>query len=414
MRGLVLCALAASLLPRSGRAEGDGFALRLSGFVQADAYLYRQDSQDADDQLDNATGQPLNETRFLIRRARLRLQAQTRYLGALIEVDGATVQSAQTRLLGAEAWAQWRAADAAVPYVHAALGLFKIPFGREVLQYDPERLFAERSRVVQALFPGEYDLGARVQGGWRFMRYALAVMNGSPAGDQMFALRDPNRSKDVMGRLGVDARLGGRGQLRAGASGLYGTGFSPGSPATKDTLSFRDDNEDGLVQQSEIIAVRGQAAVPSQNFTRDALGLDLELTLRVPVVGELQLAGEIIWARNLDRGIAPADPIGAGRDLRELGYYVGVTQQLTPYAQVGLRFDSYDPDADRQEQLGVQAVPVSAAYATLTAAAAALHPRYGRLSIEYQHNRNALGRSASGFPTTLGRDAVLARAQVTF
>lgn len=414
MCGLVLCALAAPLLPRSGRAEGDGFALRLSGFVQADAYLYRQDSQDADDQLDNATGQPLNETRFLIRRARLRLQAQTQYVGALIEVDGATVQSAQTRLLGAEAWAQWRAADAAVPYVHAALGLFKIPFGREVLQYDPERLFAERSRVVQALFPGEYDLGARVQGGWRFMRYALAVMNGAPAGDQMFALRDPNRSKDVLGRLGVDARLGGRGQLRAGASGLYGTGFSPGSPATKDTLSWRDDNEDGLVQQSEIIAVRGQAAVPSQNFTRDALGLDLELTLRVPVVGELQLAGEIIWARNLDRGIAPADPIGAGRDLRELGYYVGVTQQLTPYAQLGLRFDSYDPDADRQEQLGVQAVPVSAAYATLTVAAAALHPRYGRLSIEYQHNRNALGRSASGFPTTLGRDAVLARAQVTF
>ena len=44
-------------------------ALSLSGFVQADVYAYRQDSQD---QLDNGSGQPLNETRFLIRRARLR------------------------------------------------------------------------------------------------------------------------------------------------------------------------------------------------------------------------------------------------------------------------------------------------------------------------------------------------------
>lgn len=410
---LALWALAA-LWPRASAAEGGGFALQLSGFVQADAYLYRQDSQDAEDQLDNATGQPLNETRFLIRRARLRAQARTRYVGALLEVDGSTVQTAQVRLLGAEAWAQWPGSDAAVPYLQGTLGLFKIPFGREVLQYDPERLFTERSRVVQALFPGEYDLGARLQGGWRFLRYALAIMNGAPAGEQMFALRDPNRSKDVTGRLGIDAQLGTRWRVRAGASGLYGTGFSPGTPATKDSLAWRDDNEDGLVQQSEIIAVRGQAAVPSQNFSRDALGLDAEITLRFPAVGELQVAAELIWARNLDRGIAAADPIGAGRDLRELGYYVGVTQQLSRYAQLGLRFDFYDPDADRQEQLGVQRVPVSASYSTLTAAVAALHPRYGRISVEYQHNRNALGRSAAGLPTTLGRDAALVRAQVVF
>ena len=405
---------ALALLARDRAAEGGGFDLRLSGFVQADAYLYRQDSQDADDQLDNATGQPLNETRFLIRRARLRVKAQTSYVGALLELDGATVQSAQVRLLGAEAWAQWPAAGAAVPYIQAALGLFKIPFGREVLQYDPERLFSERSRVVQALFPGEYDLGVRLQGGWRFVRYAAAVMNGAPAGEQMFALRDPNRSKDLIARLGVDAALWRRGRLRAGASGVYGTGFSPGSPATKDSLAWRDDNEDGLVQPSEIIAVRGQAAVPSQNFTRDGIGFDLELTVRLPVVGELQLAGELVWARNLDRGVAPADPIGAGRDLREFGYYLGLTQSLSPYAQLGLRYDFYDPDSDRQEQLGAQRVPVSAAYSTLTVAAAALHPRYGRISLEYQHNRNALGRSPLGLPTTLGRDAVLARAQVVF
>lgn len=410
---VVLCALGL-LLCRESRADSGAFALTLSGFVQADAYAYRQDSEEAQDQLDNSTGQPLNETRFLIRRARLRLVASSRYVGALVEIDGSTMQGAQARLLGAEAWAEWRAHGAAIPYLQGSVGLFRIPFGREVMQLDYDRLFMERSSIVRALFPGEFDLGARVAGGWRMFRYAVAVMNGAPAGDQMFALRDPNRSKDILGRIGIATPITHLGSLRAGASGLWGTGFSPGIPATKDMLSWHDDNEDGLVQPSEIIAIRGRAEVPSQNFSRDALGLDLEFSWRFPLLGELVLMGELIWARNLDRGIAPADPIGAGRDLRELGYYVGFTQQLTSYAQLGLRYDFYDPDADRQDQLGVSLVPVSAAYSSLTVTAAALHPRYGRLSIEYQQNRNALGRSASGMPITLGKDVVLLRAQVVY
>ena len=398
----------------SSYAEPWAVSLRLSGFVQADAYAYRQDSEDAQDQLDAATGQPLNEARFLIRRARLRATAEARFLGGLIEIDGSTVQGAQARLLGAEAWAEWREPSTAVPYLQASMGLFKIPFGREVLQYDPERAFLERSHVIQALFPGEYDLGVRVAGGFRFLRYAIALMNGAPAGDSLFALRDPNRSKDVLGRLGIDVGLGLWGRIRAGTSGLYGSGFSPGTPATKDMLSWRDDNEDGLVQPSELLAIRGRAEVPSQSFTRDALGVDVELSGHVPHLGALQISGELIWARNLDRGLAPADPIGAGRTLRELGYYAAVVQQLTPHAQLGLRYDFYDPDADRQEQQGAQRVSVSAAYASLTVTASALLGRFGRLSCEYQNHRNALGRSASGAPATLGRDVVLVRAQGVF
>lgn len=385
--------------------------LRLGGFVQVDAAVYRQDSED---QLDEASGQPLNETRFLIRRARLRAVSEWRYLGTALELDGSTVQGAQARLLGAEVWAQWPAAGEAPPYVQLSAGLFKIPFGREVPQYDPERLFLERSHVVRALFPGEFDLGLRVQGGWRLLRYAVAAMNGAPAGEAMFAARDPNRSKDLIARLGVDSALGSALRLRAGLSGLYGTGFSPGTAATKDVLVWRDDNDDGQVQPSELQAVRGRAAAPSQNFSRSALGADAEVTVALPRMGDLQLSAEIIWAQNLDRGLVPADPIAAGRELREFGYYVGLTQSITPYAKLGLRFDSYDPDADRQQQLGAQLVPVYAGFSMLAVTAAAQHPRYGRLTVEYQNSRNPLGRSASGFPTTLGRDAVLVRAQGTF
>jgi len=67
--------------------------------------------------------------------------------------------------------------DIATPWLTAAIGVPKIPFGFEVEQSDKERLFLERSTVVRALFPGEYDVGARLSGRWKFLSYAIAVQN---------------------------------------------------------------------------------------------------------------------------------------------------------------------------------------------------------------------------------------------
>jgi len=79
-----------------------------------------------------------------------------------------------------------------------------------------------------------------------------------------------------------------------------------------------------------------------------------------------------------------------------------------------MRYDHYQPDADASAQLGVQRVPVDSGFSTLAVAAAVQHGGIGRLTLEYDHNRNALGRGASGAPTTLGREAVMLRGQVTF
>ena len=47
----------------------------------------------------------------------------------------------------------------------------------------------ERSNVSRALFPGTFDLGARAQVGWRFLRAQMAVTNGNPLGDASFPAR---------------------------------------------------------------------------------------------------------------------------------------------------------------------------------------------------------------------------------
>jgi hypothetical protein len=294
------------------------------------------------------------------------------------------------------------------------MGLLRIPFGFEVQQLDSVRLFMERTNTARALFPGEFDLGARISGGWRFLRYQAAVMNGHPSGDQQFALRDPTQSKDVLGRLGVDGHPGARVALAGGLSALYGTGFHAGTAATKNTIVWNDTDNNGQVEPTEIVGISGQPATPSYTFSRSALGADLELTVQLPRVGALAVGGELVWATNLDRGLVPADPIGVGRDLRELGWYVAVTQQLGRYAAVGVRYDHYDPDADAREQVGAALVPRERSFSSAALVAAAFVPPFGRVSIEYDHNTNALGRDASGAPATLGSDILTIRAQVVY
>ena len=296
------------------------------------------------------------------------------------------------------------------------MGLFKIPFGFEVGESDRERLFLERSTSERALFPGEYDLGARLMGGWRFLRYSLAAQNGEPIGERSFPSRDPNHQKDWTGRLGID---GGEGPfaIAAGFSALYGTGLHKGTAATKPSIQWTDSNEDGVIDSNELRPTPGRAAEPSINFPRHALGADLRLAVMAPGLGQSTVYGELYYARDLDRAILPADPTGAigavGRSYREFGWYAAVMQDLGAHVTVGARYDYYNPDRDASDsQLGM-VVPNDASYTTLSLVAALRAPS-GRLIVQYDINRNHLGRSAAGVPTNLMDNAFSIRGEARF
>jgi hypothetical protein len=307
----------------------------------------------------------------------------------------------------------------------ATLGLFKIPFGAEGPESDRSRLFLERSTVIRALFPGLYDLGLGVSGGVRFLRYTVAAMNGEPVGQAFFRGRDANAGKDIVGRIGVDTWVTPKLRVQAGLSALAGTGLHRGTPSTKDVLVWRDANEDGIVQGTEIQVIPGTAATPSVNYSRFAIGGDLRVTATLPRLGDMSIYGEIVRAENLDRGVEPADPVGAGRDFRELGWYVAITQEITRWGMIGVRYDRYNPDADASEQRGASRVPKDSTYDTLAVVAAFRYrPSSGpfalgifpaaRVIVEYDHRNNALGRTAGGLPTTLGDDSFAVRGEVSF
>ncbi|CAN5755686.1 hypothetical protein BH11MYX4_BH11MYX4_06130 [soil metagenome] len=397
-------------------------ALTVSGYVHVDWVPYRQSSQD---EVNPTSGEPLNENRFVIRRARLRLESDQGLLHGALMLDANTIRGVQVRPWNLEASLKWppdtpyrrpsviAQSSSKEAFVIVSAGLLVTPFGFDVAELENERPFLERTTMASELVPQSYDLGLRVLGGYKFVNYAFAIVNGDPIGESTFPGRDPNQSKDLVFRLGTSTEVVPGLRFDAGFSGLNGRGFHKGNAPTKDQLVWRDQNEDGQVQQTELQVITGSPATPSQGFQRFALGADARVHLRVPRLGELTVRAEIVRAKNLDRGTFAADPVAASRDLRELGWTLAVTQELTRWGLVGVRYDTFDPDADAREQRPFALVPKDSSLSTWTFMGQ-LRWKTARLIAEYDHRTNALGRDVSGAPTTLADDSFTLRAAVAF
>ena len=411
----------------SPAAKPDASGLQLSlpvvvtGYIQADWVAFRQSSQDEV----TPSGDPINQDRFVIPRARIRMTADRGYTYGALEIDANTVNGLQVRPINAEASFKFPAArpafdpaldQHALPretWFMVTFGLIHTPFGFEPMEVALRRPFLEQTTMANAFFPGQYDLGFRVVGGFKFINYALGIMNGDPIGERTFPGRDPNKSKDLIFRVGAANDLTDSIRLEAGFSGLTGRGFHEGRQATSDTIAWRDMNEDGLVEPNELIAIPGIAAEPSSSFRRFAIGADMRAFIKIPVIGELALRGEIVRASNLDRALFVADPVAVGRDLREIGWYVGGTQEVTRWAQVGIRYDKYNPDSDSSDRQPFVTVPIDSSFGTWSFMVAARLP-YGKLIAQYDLRSNNSGRDATGAPTTLADDSFTLRAEARF
>lgn len=239
------------------------------------------------------------------------------------------------------------------------------------------------------------------------------MMNGAPVGDAQWRGADPVSSFDIVGRIGADIAGPYRSRFVAGISAITGKGLHPGTPPTKDELQWLDENQDGIVQTTEIHVVPGTTGTPSQTFDRDAIGADLQIHWCVCVIGTGMAYAEAVVATNLDRGLVYADPIATLRDLRQLGFAVGVVQSIGSHAQVGVRYDRYDADRDAFEREGIDLVGIDKVFSTLSVMAAGRW-HDARVLVQYDLERNPFGRGDDGMPTTRSADRVTVRAQVGF
>ncbi|MDX2090838.1 MAG: porin [Kofleriaceae bacterium] len=382
--------------------------LDITGFVQAQGQL---DEQSQDQLLQG--GSELNQDGFVVRRARVGVGRRWKHAAFNFELDANTVRGAALTLRRAEASLILpNENNAAVPLAELVVGLSDIPFGFEMLESSRVRPFMERTTASLAFFPGEPDIGARVEGGHGPFRYAVALLAGEPINERAGRNRpDPNQAKDLVGRLGVVTRPARRFTVSGGVSLVVGRGFHEGADATKDQIEWRDLNENGAIELGELMSVPGVAATPSMNFERWALGADLQLGFAT-CLGWTHVIAEVVVASNLDRGLFVADPIATGIDLRHLGAYAGVVQDLGRRAYGGLRVDFYDPNLDAFDARGGSLIPVDETITTFSPLLGARLPYNARASVQYDLVLDNLARDGRGVPTDLANNRVIARLQV--
>jgi hypothetical protein len=378
-----------------------------SGFVQAQ-YV---DSQLSEDQLQQGNI-PLNRDQFSVRSARLRLEQGYEFTAFGLELDASTTRSPILSVRRAEATVFYRGANSVkqAPLVALSAGVIDLPFGFEVAESVRTRVFMERSIASSAFFPTQNDVGVRLFGAWRFARYAFALVNGEPFNGSGWP-SDPNARKDLVGRLGGEGELGKSLGISAGASFAFGKGFHAGRPATKDSLLWRDDNEDGMAQASEVVGVPGSSASKSANFERFALGIDLELQLKT-AIGSSRVYGEAYVASNHDRALFISDPVISGFDVRQLGGYIAISQEITQYAFIGLRADLYDPNTDFFESRRGEFVPETQKIVTWSPTIGAALPSRARIVAQYDFVRDYLGRNKQGVPSDARNNQLTVRLQV--
>lgn len=385
----------------------------VSGFVQADAVAYAQDSVD---QVDPSTGAPLAQEHFGIPRASLRVDGRRDDVFSELELEAFTTRATlprPTQTTGVRleiAQVGWRYGT----LVEVSGGLFRTPFGAQTPTSPRTRPFLELPVMSRALFPGDMDAGVMVRGAYGLVRWSLAAMNGAPVGDAQWKGQDPSASYDLIGRIGADVPLPYRGRVIAGVSALDGNALHPGIAPTKDSIQWVDENQDGIVQSTELQVIPGSPGEPSATFSHDAIGADVAVHWCLCVVGKGYAFAEGVIAKNLDRGLVYADPLGKiGRDVRELGVVVGVVQDIGEHASAGVRYDRYVADRDAAEQLGVDFVQTHQLFSTWAVMAAT---RWGstRVMVEYDHNNNPFGRNDAGMPTTMSSDRLTVRGQADF
>lgn len=396
---------AADVAPEDESA--DPYGLRISGYLQSQY----ESSQFSEDEVQQG-GALLNRDRFVLRRARLRVDGDSQYAAFALEVDANTVRGmtvAARRAYGVLRLPGPTPQDA--PYVALTGGLQDIPFGFEVPEGSGNRIFMERSLASTAFFPGEPDIGATLSGGYGPLRYALSVMNGQPFDDRTggISVVDPNAAKDLLAHVGAELREPDY-ELAGGVSVLSGRGFHAGAQASKNETGWVDLDEDAFVDDIEVTPRPGRAAEKSESFDRWAVGVDLRGGVRTPL-GWSRLYLETTLAENLDRAVFIADPV-AGSEARELGYVVTFVQQVTPYGLVGFRTDFYDGNSDFTDSRRGQIVPADQSVRTYSPLVGLVLPSIARLVFQYDIIDDNLARDARGVPSELKNDQWTLRLQV--
>ena len=307
--------------------------LKVSGYIQAQFQL----ADTAGIQTFNGGNFPANaDNRFSIRRGRVKFTYDYLFSQYVLQLD-VTERGVAAR----DVWVALT--DPWLKCFTLTGGIFSRPFGFEIEYSSGLRELPERTRMIQTLFTGERDLGAKITfqppatSPWHMVRAVFSVTNGTGAN-----MVDFDRFKDYIGRLSInDENKSGTLRYGLGVSYLNG-GWRPETP-----YRYRMEDFSGPSGNFSAFFLDRNAQAGSR-ASKQYFGADAQLALTTPL-GETILRGEYITglqAGTFESSATPiTQPMGApfSRNFRGACFYWIQNIGHSPL-QTTLRYDFYDPN----------------------------------------------------------------------
>jgi hypothetical protein len=244
----------------------------------------------------------------------------------------------------------------------------------EVEYSSSQREVLERSRVIKAIYPGEREIGVKLEyvGSVIPLKFQLMAMNGNFTGAQA---KDYDSKKDLMGRLVYSVKLPDAGLgIDLGVNGYYGgnrikyNNFVSGLDGTLDSTSFKAGDY------------------------LDKNWVGGEIQLYADVLGGLAIKGEYVAGVNSASSLTNQDSKAKLADMRKdptklrdfSGYYIYLIKNIGPKNQFIAKYDYYDPNT----KLSGDAAKNELSYKTLTLAWQYYLNDNIRLSLNYEMPNN--------------------------
>ena len=200
----------------------------------------------------------------------------------------------------------------------------------EVEYSSTQREVLERSRVIRSIYPGEREIGVKLEyiGSTIPLKFQLMGMNGNFTGTQA---KDVDSKKDLMGRIVYSVKLPDAGiGIDLGVNGYLGGNLAKTNPYVKNS----DGTNDSIKVWSYL----------DKNWT------GAEIQIFADVLGGMSLKGEYITGINSTPSTisSTATSVQMKADPNKLrnftGYYIYFIKNIGPKNQFITRYDYYDPN----------------------------------------------------------------------
>ena len=274
-------------------------------------------------------------SRFMLRRGRMKLTYDNVLTQYVLQID-----VAQTGLAIKDAYITVKE-----PWMKAfslTTGVFDRPFGFEISYSSSNREAPERTRMYQTLFPGERDMGAKIEyatesGPLSFLNFKGGLFNGTRENTV-----ENDNYKDFIGRLGATLPFSEQNFEIDGGVSVYSGKVNVGKGNRVYKMSGGAYSID-----STTTLTKGYYA------DRTYIGADAQLYYDLPVIGGMSLRGELITgeqpgSNNTNWQTANTFYNAAGNMYRRkfVGYYLNYVQNVGDKNQFVLKYDVFDPNTD--------------------------------------------------------------------